>query len=137
MTAPVTVQGLTYTYPGTARPALRDVSFTIASGEVFGFLGPSGAGKTTTQHVLTGLISGWTGSVLLGERTPLDWGRSLYDSIGVSFELPAGYTSLTAREDLAHFAALHRRPARPIDELLASLGLGAHVDQRLGSFPRA
>lgn len=36
--------------------ALEDVSFEVKSGEIFGFLGPSGAGKTTTIHILTGQL---------------------------------------------------------------------------------
>lgn len=41
----IRVENLTFTYPRAAEPAVSDVSFTIDSGRIFGFLGPSGAGK--------------------------------------------------------------------------------------------
>jgi len=44
---------LSYAYPGQSRPAVDGISFDVEEGEIFGLLGPSGAGKTTTQRVLT------------------------------------------------------------------------------------
>ncbi|MBE2197224.1 MAG: ATP-binding cassette domain-containing protein [Anaerolinea sp.] len=49
----ITVENLTYTYPGTAVPAVQHLSFAVEPGEILGFLGPSGAGKSTTQKVLS------------------------------------------------------------------------------------
>jgi hypothetical protein len=107
----IAVNELRYTYPGRDRPAIDGMTFEVARGEVFGFLGPSGAGKTTTQRAVIGLIEGWTGSIDVLGRPLAGWGRELYDRIGVAFELPVGYPRLTGREDLAHFAHLHRRPS--------------------------
>ncbi len=45
------VSNLTYTYPGTSKPAVQDLNFSILPGEIFGFLGPSGSGKSTTQKI--------------------------------------------------------------------------------------
>ena len=50
----ITVDNLTFTYPRSDSPAVRGLQFHIEPGEIFGFLGPSGAGKTTTQNVLLG-----------------------------------------------------------------------------------
>lgn len=132
----IAVVGLSYCYPGRTVPAVQDMSFEVAQGEVFGFLGPSGAGKTTTQRALLGLVEGWTGTIQLLGRERRSWGPELYDRIGVGFELPAGYPRLTAREDLRHFANLHRRPSRDIDQLLLSVGLDDVGDELVGSYSK-
>ncbi len=132
----IVVRDLTYTYPATNQPAVRDMDFAVGRGEIFGMLGPSGAGKTTTQQILIGLIHGWQGSVRILGRDLRDWGGALYDRIGVSFELPAGYLRLTVREDLCHFALLHGAPPRDVDEVLASVGLGTEADRLVGTLSK-
>ncbi len=132
----IRVRDLTYTYPGRERAAIEQVSFEVARGEVFGFLGPSGAGKTTTQRVLIGLLEGWTGEVELLGRDRRGWGTALYDRIGVAFELPVGYPRLTGREDLTHFANLHAGDRRDVGELLDSVGLSDVADAPVGSYSK-
>jgi ABC-2 type transport system ATP-binding protein len=137
MTTPViAVSDLHYTYPGATHPAVRDMAFTVGGGEIFGFLGPSGAGKTTTQQILIGLIAGWRGAVRLFGAEPASWGPSLYDRIGVSFEMPVGYASLTVSEDLAHFALLHGTAPRACDELLDAVGLRDTADRAVGALSK-
>ncbi len=65
----IEVDSLTYTYRGMSLPALSEISFQIAAGEIFGFLGPSGAGMSTLQKILIGLLRDYTGRarVLGGE----------------------------------------------------------------------
>jgi ABC-2 type transport system ATP-binding protein len=60
VSAAIEVSRLTKVFAG--RTAVSDVSFSVASGEVFGFLGPNGAGKTTTVRILATLISPTAGS---------------------------------------------------------------------------
>ncbi|OGV62432.1 MAG: hypothetical protein A3K19_33270 [Lentisphaerae bacterium RIFOXYB12_FULL_65_16] len=66
MTAAITCQNLSAGYLGV--PVLRDVSFSIAAGEMVGVLGPNGAGKTTLFRVLTGLLEPRAGEVTLFGR---------------------------------------------------------------------
>ena len=61
--AVIDVHSFGFTYPGAERPAVRDIAFSVESGEIFGFLGPSGAGKSTTQNVLIRLLDGYDGNV--------------------------------------------------------------------------
>lgn len=136
MSPAVVTRALRYTYPGAAGPAVRSIDMEVADGEIFGFLGPSGAGKTTTVNILIGLVDGWSGTVELLGRPMHAWGDELYDRIGVGFELPVGYPALTAREDLTHFSALHARSPRDIDELLDAVGLAEAADTRLGDFSK-
>lgn len=132
----IDVGGLGYTYPGSPRPAVAGMDFSVPTSEIFGFLGPSGAGKTTTQQILIGLRTGWRGDVRLLGRDLRRWGRDLYDQIGVSFELPAGYAKLTVREDLAHFAMLHGPAPRDADELLAAVGLDDVSEAMVGTLSK-
>ena len=132
----IVVRGLRFTYPGADRPAVDGMEFTVGTGEIFGFLGPSGAGKTTTQQIVIGLLTGWTGAVEVLGRDVGSWGSELYDQIGVSFELPAGYARLTVREDLSHFALLHDAPPRDLDALLDAVGLGNAADRAVGALSK-
>jgi len=127
---------LRFVYPGAPAPAVESMSFAVSRGEIFGFLGPSGAGKTTTQRILVGLLEGFEGEALVLGRERAAWGRELYDRIGVSFELPAAYQKLTARENLLHFANLHEVPARDAGELLASLRLEEAADLPVAGFSK-
>ncbi|MGK7895111.1 MAG: ATP-binding cassette domain-containing protein, partial [Xenococcus sp. (in: cyanobacteria)] len=56
----IEVQHLSKVYGSTI--AIKDVNFTVASGEIIGFLGPNGAGKTTTMRILAGYLSATTGT---------------------------------------------------------------------------
>lgn len=132
----IDVRDLSFIYPEGDRPAVHDMAFTVRDGEIFGFLGPSGAGKTTTQRIVIGLLSGWHGDVEVHGRDVRTWGPELYDRIGVSFELPAGYTRLTVREDMAHFAMLHGTVPRDVDDLLAAVGLADAADRAVGALSK-
>lgn len=131
----IRVEGLTFTYPKAAQATLHGLSFEVAPGEVFGFLGPSGAGKSTTQNVLTRLLDGYEGRVEVLGRLLGDWGRDYYRRVGVSFELPNHYLKLSARENLAYFAALYGDAATPV-EVLEAVGLGEHADKPVGAFSK-
>lgn len=133
------VEGLTYAYPGSRGPAVEDLVFSIERGEIFGFLGPSGSGKSTTQKILTALLPGWTGRVEIGGRPLRELGLDLYRSIGVGFELPNHFGKLTARENLALFAALYAEPRsrlRDPDELLDLVGLLDDADDRVDRYSK-
>lgn len=59
----LTLAGITYTYPGSARPVLNGIDFTFSGNECIGFFGPNGSGKTTLLHVMMGLIAPDAGEV--------------------------------------------------------------------------
>ncbi len=132
----ISVEDLTYTYPSWSSPAVRELTFDVEKGEVFGFLGPSGAGKTTTQNILIGLIKGWQGRVQALNRPLVEWGSDYYRSIGVSFEAPNHYLKLTARENLEYFRALYDGKADTVEEVLAIVGLEDDIDKVVGEFSK-
>jgi fluoroquinolone transport system ATP-binding protein len=132
----IRVEDLTYTYPSGSSPAIRELTFDVRKGEVFGFLGPSGAGKTTTQNILIGLIKGWQGDVRTLDRPLGQWGADYYKLIGVSFEAPNHYLKLSARENLEYFRSLYDNKADSVEDVLSIVGLEDHIDKKVGEFSK-
>jgi ribosome-dependent ATPase len=107
--------------------AVDHVSFTIERGEIFGFVGSNGCGKTTTMKMLTGLLSASGGEALLFGR-PIDTSdlksRNRVGYMSQSFSL---YTELTVRQNLDLHARLFHLPVRKararIAELIGRLAL--------------
>ena len=119
--------------------AVDRVSFTIESGEIFGFLGSNGCGKTTTMKMLTGLLAPSEGEALLFGQ-PLDASdinaRRRVGYMSQSFSL---YTELTVRQNLELHARLfhlppHKATAR-LAELVANFGLEDYLDQETSELP--
>jgi fluoroquinolone transport system ATP-binding protein len=132
----IEVDELRMRYRGAATCAVDGISFTVGEGEVFGFLGPNGAGKSTTQRILTGLLRGHQGRADVLGRPVAGWGPEYYEHIGVGFELPAHFSRLTARENLAAFAALYTGPVEEPEVLLDLVDLGAAADRAVGEFSK-
>ncbi len=132
----IEVEDLRMRYRGATACAVDGISFTVAEGEVFGFLGPNGAGKSTTQRILTGLPRGHEGRADVLGRPVARWGRDYYEHIGVGFELPAHFSRLTARENLAAFAGFHRYPVDEPGALLDLVDLGSAADRLVGEFSK-
>lgn len=119
--------------------AVDDVSFSIGKGEIFGFLGSNGCGKTSTMKVLTGLIPATTGTAtLLGK--PVD-ARDLQTRkrIGFMTQSFSLYGELTARQNLTLHARLYDVPAgereQRITRLLDRFELADIADQPSGALP--
>ena len=112
--------------------AVNDVSFEIDRGEIFGFLGSNGCGKSTTMKMLTGLLPATAGEAFLfGERVDAD-GTDTRRRVGYMSQAFSLYTELTVRQNLWLHARLFHIPveqAEPrIDELVARFGLAPHLD---------
>ena len=135
MTA-IDVDGLTFTYASGTTPAVRDLSFRISRGEIFGFLGQSGAGKSTTPKVLIGLLRGYRGAVSVLGRDLAAWGADYYERIGVSFELPNHYLRLTGAENLSYFRALYRGETRQPEALLEMVGLAEDGERLVSEYSK-
>jgi fluoroquinolone transport system ATP-binding protein len=132
----IDVEHLQFTYYGAGHPAVRGLDFQIEQGEIFGFLGPSGAGKTTTQNILIGLLEGYQGRVSVLGRELNAWDASLYEKIGVSFEFPNHYLKLTALENLSYFRALYDHPTEAPETLLEWVGLEQDGRTPVGEFSK-
>jgi ribosome-dependent ATPase len=137
-TAPaIEARGLTRMFDGFT--AVDRVSLLVERGEIFGFLGSNGCGKTTTMKMLTGLLPATAGEALLFGR-PVDArdpeARRRVGYMSQSFSL---YGELTVRQNLDLHARLFRLPrtkaAARIAELVARFGLDGCLDANSGALP--
>ncbi|MBK8634025.1 MAG: ABC transporter ATP-binding protein [Saprospiraceae bacterium] len=131
----ISVNNLSYTYAGSVNPAIKNISFHIEKGEIFGFLGPSGSGKSTTQKILYKLLNDYEGSATIDGQEVKSWDKSLYEKIGVGFELPNHYLKLTALENLEFFRNFYQNSQKPLD-LLAKVGLENDAKKKVGDFSK-
>jgi ribosome-dependent ATPase len=119
--------------------AVDRVNFTIERGEIFGFVGSNGCGKTTTMKMLTGLLPASSGEALLFGN-PVAGGqmrnRRRVGYMSQSFSL---YTELTVRQNLdLHARLFHLPPEKTrtrIPELVHRFGLDQYLDQRASDLP--
>ena len=118
--------------------AVKEVSFTVYTGEIFGLLGPNGAGKTTLIRMMTTLTPPTSGVAIVGGHDVVKDPNGVRHAIGV---IPQALTSdpeLTARENMTIHAKLYGLTAaereRLIPQLLESVGLTEFADKLVGSF---
>ena len=117
--------------------AVNQLDLTINKGEVYGFLGPNGCGKTTAIRMLTGLLMPTSGDVsVLGLSLPKQANLLRY-KIGYMTQKFSLYDDLTVAENLAFLADAYSLKGQykrsRIDELLAIYGLAARANQLAGS----
>jgi ABC-2 type transport system ATP-binding protein len=121
------------------RTAFQDVSFTVASGEVFGFLGPNGAGKTTTVRTLGTLIAPTSGSAsVAGIPLTSANGPEIRQRISIMPENPGLYQRLSVIENLELFAGLYgqRNSGPRITKALEAVNLTARGRDLCGSLSK-
>ncbi len=121
----ISIQQVTYTFPGTNTPALKDVSLAIPAGQFCAVVGGNGAGKSTLAYIIAGFVPHFYHGTLLGEvsvagkktsSTPM---HDLVSSVGLVFQNPFNQvsgTKFTVREEIA-FGMENLGIAR--DEMLA------------------
>ena len=103
--------------------SLDRLSFQVMSGEIFGFLGPSGAGKTTTMKLLTGQLKKKSGTIRILGKDISEMVRNDYDSIGILSDTNGLYERLTIEENLNFFAKLRNVDKARAEELLKRMHL--------------
>jgi ABC-2 type transport system ATP-binding protein len=109
------------------RAALSDLSFSVASGEIFGLLGPNGGGKTTLFRILSTLLPPSSGAARIFDYDVVANPLAVRQMIGVVFQSSNLDRKLTAYENLRHqgnfYGLSGARLDRRIDELLERVGL--------------
>lgn len=105
------------------RTALKDISINIKRGEILGFLGPSGAGKTTTIKILTGQLKQTSGTAILLGKDTREINESIYEQIGIVTDNSGLYEKLSVYDNLHYFAKLLNVETKRIDQVIQRVGL--------------
>jgi ABC-2 type transport system ATP-binding protein len=129
----IDINGLTKRFDGVA--VVDDVDLTINQGEIVGFLGPNGSGKTTTIRLICGLLKPDAGTGTCLGFDILTQSDQIKLDVGYMTQRFSLYEDLTIRENLEFVARLYllQPRARIVDATLARLGLGSRQHQLAGS----
>ncbi len=132
----VNFESVSKSYDGN--PALKNISFEIPTGTIFGCVGPNGAGKTTIIRLILGLLNPDKGVVRVFGRDPTCLSFVERRRVGYVLETPCLYADLTVRENLNFFARIYgmKSTARgddgEIDSVVKNLAMSDHVDKPTG-----
>ena len=119
--------------------AVDDISFSVKRGEIFGFLGANGAGKTTAMHILTGLNQPTSGTGTVVGYDIRTEHEQIKKHIGYMSQKFSLYEDLTVAENIRLFAGIYgmqdEEIRRKTDELLDRLQFTEHKNDLVGSLP--
>lgn len=102
----VTLSNITKTYEKSPSPAIKDISFTVRKGELFGLIGPDGAGKSTIFRILTTLLLADTGTATVNGLDVIKDYKEIRRCVGYMPGKFSLYQDLTVEENLHFFATL-------------------------------
>jgi len=130
----ITMQNIRKTFG--AKTAIKDVSIDIKKGELFGFLGPSGAGKTTAIRIMTGQLkqTGGTATILGRDTTSLN--HEIYRQVGIVTDNSGLYENMSAYDNLLMFSKILKTKRREIKPLLERVGLGGDRNKQVKKFSK-
>lgn len=130
----IEVQHLTKRYGDLT--AVSDISFSVASGQILGFLGPNGSGKTTTMRIITGFLPATDGTAKVSGFDIFEDSFEVRKRIGYLPETPPLYNDMTVASYLRFVARLKGMPraqiADALDRALARCGLTQVTDRVTG-----
>ncbi len=133
----IQVQGLTKRFGNFT--AVDHISFEVYRGEIFGFLGANGAGKTTAMRMLCGLSFPTEGTGAVAGFDVMKQGEQIKRHIGYMSQRFSLYEELTVRENMELFGGIYGMSRQDIDtraqELLAKIEFSDHADDLVSSLP--
>ena len=116
--------------------ALKDVSFSIAKGEIVGFLGPNGAGKSTMMRILTTYYKADNGNAEVNGFDVLDAESEVKKSIGYLPEHNPLYLDMYVKEYLAFNADVYKVSKNRVDEVIEQTGLTPESHKKIGQLSK-
>lgn len=118
-----------------SRRILNDITLDVMPGEIFGFLGPNGSGKTTTIKLMLGLLNIDQGEIIIcGHNVKTDFEAAM-SFVGGIIENPEMYKYLSGRENLELYRRMYDNiPRERVDELLALVHLDARADDKISKY---
>jgi ABC-2 type transport system ATP-binding protein len=138
VSTPLAIEAHELTRTFGAFTAVDHITFEVRTGEVFGFLGANGAGKTTAIRMLTGLLAPTSGTARVAGFDVYKESESIKRNIGYMSQKFSLYDDLTVYENIRLYGAIYGLSDREIKErtqrLLARLGM-EHADMRVHALP--
>ena len=117
-------------------PVLKNIDARLHEGEILGFLGPSGAGKTTTIKIITGQLKQTSGEAYILGINSRDIDETIYEQIGIVTDNSGIYEYLTVYKNLEYFAKILRVKKDRIDEVLRQVGLYEQKNKPAGKLSK-
>ncbi|NBO57792.1 MAG: ABC transporter ATP-binding protein [Chitinophagia bacterium] len=116
--------------------AVKNISFEIAKGSVYGFLGQNGAGKSTTMRMLLSLIEPTNGEINIFNKPLKGNEKYILSNIGAIIEKPDTYNYLSGYENLKIFSKIFKLPSTKstLDKLLERVGLSGRGNDKVKSY---
>lgn len=119
--------------------AVNEISFEVMQGEIFGFLGANGAGKTTALRMLTGLLTPTSGTATVAGFDVWNYPEMVKKRIGYMSQKFSLYEDLSIRENIRLFGGIYGLSRSAIrtktDDLLRKLDITGEADKLVGSLP--
>lgn len=113
---------------------IKDISFSVGSGEIVGFVGPNGAGKTTTLKLVTNLIFPDSGKITIAGFDLLKEREKALSHLSGIIENPGLYTSLTGKENLDFIRRIRGVSKEKYDEIVEITGLGDRLSRKVKKY---
>ncbi|RXZ81485.1 ABC transporter ATP-binding protein [Paenibacillaceae bacterium] len=129
----VQIRGVTKRIGG--RTIIDQLTLDVPPGEVFGFLGPNGSGKTTTIRMMVGLMRLSAGDILIrGHSIKTEYEQAIRN-VGAIVENPEMYKYLTGYQNLLHFARMTPGVSKErIDEVIELVGMKARIHDKVKTY---
>jgi ABC-2 type transport system ATP-binding protein len=130
----IKVENLTKMYGN--RAVVNNVTFQVGKGEIFGYLGKNGAGKSTTINMITGIVRPTSGKVFLFGQDVLENPSVIYQKVGVLPDSSNFYPAYSSLDHLTLFGELKRVKIKKQDlyQLLERVGLQGHEKKKVHSY---
>lgn len=124
---------LTYDYAKGVN-TLVDINLQVNRGDIYGFLGPNGSGKTTTLSLLLGLLKNQQGTIEIFGKDLQHHRKEILAQVGSLIENPSLYNHLTAKENLAIYREVYGASTARLQEVLNRVGLTDTGNKKVKQF---